>query len=294
MNDRYRSAAIGPLLASVRPRAVGRPAGRALILAMGGLLSCGGRVTSGADMGAGGTAGVGGAGGVAGSADPEFGLRACVSPRPSDELLEEMAEGESNLIVLGDTAPDPDGCDDWYEAIPYEDVGGPPASLQGLPLLPWHAVALEGGDGQVFTVQFALGELPDSLFVPGDKVTLELSLPQERGGSSLILVERDGNPLALVAYARHSLAPWASAVPDWEVEPTLQGCSKEPPPSLAVLNPMRFTANGETEVLDTAESKEVGGFLVRNAYFMSGRCAPPDVIAHSPPDPSLYGLYALQ
>jgi hypothetical protein len=167
---------------------------------------------------------------------------ACVSPYPADDEVRE------ELTVLGEVEPDPSRCDEEIEARPGED------DIRGLPLLPWDAVALEGSDGQVYTVQFALDAFPEGLFVPGDLVSLSVGPPASggdpNGSGTGLSVSRDGHPLALVAYYI------ASSTPEFSVVPAIPVCTDDAP-SLPVntLIPMRVSANCEVDVIYKVDRK---------------------------------------
>jgi hypothetical protein len=225
----------------------------------GGGTASGGRVGEAGEPGSGG----GGVGGATTCADAYLlHFASCVSPEPmgdggpqrnlSDLTVVESLPADFALCGLpGFALPTPDGS---Y----LEEASGP-----------FEAWRLEDSSGNSWIVQFAVGPVPDAVLSPGDTVDLLFfRVPVgDLGNRGYIAIEKNGMPAIFFAYGA---VPVFSEVPDFAFEPVEPVCMGE---AGCGFSSVKVTANGESAVIATDESAEVGGLVVRNdAYFDNTAC----------------------
>jgi hypothetical protein len=249
------------------------------------------------DAGQGGTggagpsdAGTGGEGAESGASsdipsvcsDNRHPIGACISPTPAfvgeagDPVDEAVLGG---LTVLGAVSPDPLGCS---VSVPDPDV---PPSIEAL-----SAYELQDASGAVWTIQFAVGVLPNDLLRAGDAVDVSMMRTRRgavsappAGGMAIHLV--DGRPLLLINSSSPRVPVQFEA---GEPECGASQCDKSCAWSQEVT--LRATVGNESVLIGLGDSAELGGMMFRKAYLSRLVCPCVDLA----PQVSLVGGYALR
>lgn len=254
--------------------ALGAASWRALLATIC-VLGCGLREPP-APESAGGTSGAGGgagtqSGGDAGEAaagaggSPEacpeevFQLDACVSPALDPQASKRVEQ--RGLTVRSAVAPDARFCN----APGYRY-----ASWLATPASAFQAYELENADGDVWTVQLAVGPVSFDLLTPGDTVDLTVRgalSPYQKTG--YVALSTNGSPRVIVT---SSELPAMSKVPDLAFRDAGPECGPRCPGQPFLIE---VTAGGESALLHIGETAEVGGLTFRKALATNsdGCCA---------------------
>lgn len=127
---------------------------------------------------------------------------------------------------------------------------------------PWVGWRLENAGGDSIVVQFAVGDVPGDVLMPGDVVDLSLGGPNAPGvdNRGSLAIVRDGFPVVFLAYGNAPPAFGADfTVTEGAFECGLgEGCG---------LTAAAVTLNGMSDVIPTDGSAELDGVVLRNDFY---------------------------
>jgi hypothetical protein len=172
-------------------------------------------------------------------------------------------EWGQNLVVVGAIEPRPGtDCDSGYPQFSF--FGG----HETVPFSAWEVE--EEASGERWRIQFAVeGGSPDVL-APGDVVNFVGGFGGDAHANEWgwIALERQGVPA--IGFAK-SMRPEFSGVPDFDFTPAHAMCRAEENEDCHVVRAIDVTANGDSAVIPTEESAEVGGISFYNAGYVDNR-----------------------